>query len=89
MIFGILSRKQINSYSELVLKELNSNIETTKGVSNLIFDGIMKMDVKISKRNNILGGSYIELIDFIKNKKCCVNIKNNDDKCFFHVSYCI
>ena len=43
------------------------------------------MDVKLSKRKNILVGSYIELNEFIKNKKCCVNIKNNDDKCFFHV----
>ena len=30
----------------------------------------------------MVGGSYIELPDYIKNKKACVNIKNTDEKCF-------
>ena len=30
----------------------------------------------------MLGGSYIELPDFIKNKKACVDIKNTAEKCF-------
>ena len=29
-----------------------------------------------------MGGLYIKLPNFIKNKKACVNIKNNDNKCF-------
>ena len=30
----------------------------------------------------MVGGSYIELPEYIKNKKACVNIKNTDEKCF-------
>jgi hypothetical protein len=46
------------------------------------FTGIMKIDIKLSKSKNIFGGSFVELPENIKNKRACVNIKNNDDKCF-------
>ena len=28
------------------------------------------------------GSSYIDLSPYIKNKQCCINVKNNDDECF-------
>ena len=28
------------------------------------------------------GSSYIDLLEKIKNKQCCVDVKNNDNKCF-------
>ena len=34
----------------------------------------------------LTGSSYIPLIPYISNKKACINIKNNDQKCF---AYCI
>jgi uncharacterized protein YneR len=45
--------------------------------------GIIKTEVKLSKSKNIFGGSYVELPEKIKNKQACVNIKNDDDKCFY------
>ena len=28
------------------------------------------------------GSSFIDLPPFIKNKKACINVKNDDDQCF-------
>lgn len=36
--------------------------------------------------NRYMGGAWIELPNWIKNKKACVNFKNTDDKCF---QYCL
>ncbi len=35
-----------------------------------------------SKYNVLRGTGYVDLPKKIKNKKCCINIKNNDNKCF-------
>ena len=38
--------------------------------------------VSHSKYKPIRGGSWIDLPDWIKNKKACINIKNEDEMCF-------
>ena len=40
----------------------------------------IKEDIDIYKP--LGGSSYIDLPAFIKNKQCCINVKNKDDKCF-------
>ena len=50
------------------------------------FEYVKYIDVHIAKYNPIKIGSYIELSKELKNKKCCINIKNEDDKC---IKYCI
>ena len=50
--------------------------------SGLTFIGIVKLSIKTAKSKAMVGGSYIELPEFIKNKRACVNIKNDDEKCF-------
>ena len=37
----------------------------------------------MSNNKNIFGGSYVELPEKIKNKQACVNIKNDDNECFY------
>ena len=32
------------------------------------------------------GGSYIDSLKWLKNKKAAINLKNNDDKCFQYAS---
>ena len=41
-----------------------------------------KLEIHTVEFNPTKGSSYINLPDWIKNKKAIVNIKNNDDKCF-------
>ena len=45
-----------------------------------------QLSVTISAYQPLRGGSYVELDDYVKNKKCCINIKNTDNKC---IKYCI
>ncbi len=51
-----------------------------------IFRFVKAVNVNISKYETLRGGSYIELDEFLKNKKCCINIQNEDDKCLM---YCV
>ena len=43
---------------------------------------ILNLVINIYKYNPMRGSSYIDLPSFIKNKKVCVNVKNDDDQCF-------
>jgi len=49
---------------------------------------IAKLDIHVGKVNPLNGSSYIELPKFIQNKKACINIKNEDQKCFLYSVMC-
>ncbi len=44
----------------------------------------IRLDINIYKYNAIRGSSYIRLPSIIANKKACINIENNDEKCFLY-----
>jgi hypothetical protein len=46
------------------------------------FEGVSACQINISKYAPLRGSSYIELPEYIKNKQCCINVKNKDEKCF-------
>jgi hypothetical protein len=46
------------------------------------------LTISITKPNSMTGASYVELPDFIKNKKALINIKNTDNKCFLYSILC-
>ena len=51
--------------------------------SNYVFVRIVEMTYHCHKVDMNRGGSYVDLPDWIKNKKCCINPKNeDDDECF-------
>ena len=50
--------------------------------SGWYFKEVLKLEVHTVKYNPIRGSSYIDLPDWIKNKKAIINIKNSDEKCF-------
>lgn len=43
---------------------------------------INKIEINVNKYCPIKGSKYLELPIFIRNKKACINIKNNDNYCF-------
>ena len=45
-----------------------------------------KIIVNYDKYNPTRAGSYIELPKWVSSKKACINIKNDDNKCF---KYCV
>ena len=60
------------------------NLEAS--ASNLRFKNILTITIHYDKYNPTRAGRYIELPEWIKLKKACINIKNKDQQCF---KYCI
>ena len=51
-------------------------------------DELVKMDINIVKTDSLNGKSYIQIPNWLKNKKALINIKNNDDYCFLYCVLC-
>ena len=60
------------------------NLEAS--ASNLRFKKFLSITIHYDKYDPTRAGRYIELPEWIKLKKACINIKNKDQKCF---KYCI
>lgn len=72
---------------DIVLKLINDlenriNNPDDKGETSKIYISIPKVEIQIAKYVPFKHGSYIPLPTYIQNKKACVNVKNNDNKCF-------
>ena len=42
------------------------------------------MEISIHKYKPLRGSSYIPLDDYLSNKKCCINIQSEDNKCLMY-----
>jgi hypothetical protein len=81
-IINLTSSHVISGFINNLIKSFEKQLEITENGSSLTFVGIEKLSIKTAKSKAMVGGSYIELPEFIKNKRACVNIKNDDEKCF-------
>ena len=61
---------------------LTRNANFLRESSGLILSDIHNMDINISKYNPLAAHGFQELPPFLKNKKCIVNIQNEDDRGF-------
>lgn len=59
-----------------------SRIDGSENSSNVVYLAIKSVQVEIHNYQPLAGSSFIELPDRIKNKKACINIQNDDKKCF-------
>jgi hypothetical protein len=87
--FVILNESQIQETMNEVKTDIGNIFEEEaqqQRVSGLTNIQIKTMDVKISPYKVLRAGSYIPLDEFLTNKKCCINIQNEDDKCLM---YCV
>ena len=58
-------------------------IINTMEASDFVFIRVVEMTYHCHRVDLNRGGSYIELPEWVKNKKCCINPKNEgDDECF-------
>ena len=64
-----------------LLRQYEKVINTMEA-SDYVFVRIVEMTYHCHRVDLNRGGSYIELPDWVKNKKCCINPKNDDDECF-------
>jgi len=75
----ITNNIDINTYIDDMFTEMKKHLGEYNGVGFKSFKGI---DFGVNKYTPISGSSYVENPPFIKNKNCCVNVKNVDNKCF-------
>ena len=50
--------------------------------SGWIFNEVKQMDVHIAKYQPLRGSTFVQLPNYIRNKRAVVNVQNNDNKCF-------
>lgn len=84
----ILNNKFNNSFDSAIEKLKKEMEEFLRNGSDWVFDSFSKFIIRVVKYNAFHGSSYIELPSWINNKKCCVNIKNDDNKCFMYSVLC-
>lgn len=64
------------------LKQIKNQIENAKRKSSIdMFIGFFGIDIYINAFIPLSSKSYIPLPKWIEDKKACVNVKNDDDKC--------
>ncbi|CAH3178524.1 unnamed protein product [Porites lobata] len=78
-----LKSTNVDKLIKLCYERIEGHIEvyTEKG-SGWYFKEVDKVEIHTVEFNPAKGSSYINLPDWIKNKKAIVNIQNKDDKCF-------
>ena len=76
------------TYDEMTEEIMEEMIKTEMAVgSGWVFVKVEKLVLHTTRWEPVNAGSYIELPPALKNKKAIINMKNQDDKCFFVVCF--
>ena len=87
--YDIYNSDDLKNSLNNMAKDIEIQIETKQfHKSGLVIRGIDKITIQYDRYNPTRGGSYIELPEWIANKKACINIKNKDNKCFKYSVQC-
>ena len=65
-----------------ILQKYQDNLQNKMKGSDFLFNGINYLYYDLNRIAISKGGSYIESPKWLKDKKCTVNQKNDDNKCF-------
>ena len=65
-----------------ILQKYQGNLQNKMKGSDFIFNGINYLYYDLNRITISKGGSYIESPKWFKDKKCTINEKNTDNKCF-------
>ena len=85
--FNISNEDELAQALEDNVKQILLQIQNLEAsASNLRFKKILSMTIHYDRYDPTRAGRHIELPEWIKLKKACINIKNKDQKCF---KYCI
>jgi hypothetical protein len=83
----ILREDEVNEVIVMALEQIKNKIDSlNNNESYFQFVKVNNVDFKLREYKPLSGSSYIDLPQWIKSKKACINIKNEDDKCF---KYCM
>jgi hypothetical protein len=79
----ILNRSNINSSYEIMMGRIEKLIEDyVSGSSGLVFKKVIALYVNLYRYSPMKPRSYIDMPEWIKKKKCCINVQNKDNECF-------
>ena len=79
----ITNRSEIQPSIEEHFEELQNKIDAfIRNGSGWIIQSIDQVDIHIAKYTPLTGSSYLALPNFIESKKACINVKNEDNRCF-------
>ena len=85
--FNISNEDELTQALEDSVKQILLQMQNLEAsASNLVFKKILSITIHYDKYDPTRAGRHIELPDWIKLKKACINIKNKDQKCF---KYCV
>ena len=65
-----------------ILQKYQDNLQNKMKGSDFIFSGVNYLYYDLNRITISKGGSYIESPKWLKDKKCTINQKNTDNKCF-------
>ena len=88
-IYTITSKEEVPDVISQMATDLEIQVdkmETSK--SGLVLKQIEMFKFHYDKYNPTRGGTFIELPKWIQNKKACINIQNEDNKCFMYSIQC-
>ena len=79
----LLNEFQIDEVLELIAQELRMrSANFLRNGSPFVLDSVESAVLHIARYSPIRGGTYQELPKFLVRKKCIVNVKNDDNRCF-------
>ena len=84
IMMGNETDEVIEELIESLLQKYQEVLEEQMRGSEFNFDIIGFLHCNLNKISLNRGGSYIDSLKQLKNKKITINSKNNDDKCFQH-----
>ena len=79
---GSETEKIVEKLFKSLLQRYHNNLNEKMRGSDFIFNGVNYLFYDFNRVSISNGGSYIESPKWLKDKKCTVNQKNNDNKCF-------
>ena len=81
-MFGSETEEVAEKLIMSILQKYQDNLQDKMKGSDFIFNGINYLYYDLNRITVSKGGSYIESPKWLKDKKCTINQKNNDNKCF-------
>ena len=85
----IMTNKQNLKHFFDAIELIGNKIEEfQRNTSDWQIVNIQSLILKIAKYMPAHGSSYIPLPEYIMNKKCCINIQNDDERCFEYSVLC-
>ena len=75
----------IEELFESFLQKYQEGLEESMRGSEFVYDSVDVLYYNLNKISLSRGGSYIDSLKWLKNKKTTINPKNKDDKCFQYV----